>query len=125
MPSVVIVGASSDRSKFGNKAVRAFREKGYEVFPVHPKEAEIEGLKAYKSILDVPATHINMVSVYLAPATGMKVIEEIAKKKCDEVWLNPGAESDELIEKGESLGLTVIAACSIVGIGSSPGKFGA
>ena len=123
MPSVVVVGASSDRSKFGNKAVRAFREKGYDVYPVHPKEAEIEGIKAYKSILDVPATHINMVTVYLNPAVGLKVIEEIAKKKCDEVWLNPGAESDELMEKGEALGLTMIAACSIVGIGASPSKF--
>ena len=123
MPSVVVVGASSDRSKFGNKAVRAFREKGYDVYPVHPKEAEIEGIKAYKSILDVPAPHINMVTVYLNPAVGLRVIEEIAKKKCDEVWLNPGAESDELMEKGEALGLTMIAACSIVGIGASPSKF--
>lgn len=123
MPSVVVIGASSDRSKFGNKAVRAFKEKGYDVYPVHPKEAEIEGIKTYKSILDVPAAHINMVTVYLNPAVGMKVIEEIAKKKCDEVWLNPGAESDELMEKGEALGLTMIAACSIVGIGSSPAKF--
>ncbi len=124
MPTVAIIGASSDRSKFGNKAVRAFQQKGYQVFPVHPKEAAIEGIPAFKSILDIPAITLDMVSVYLPPALGMKVIEEIAKKKCGEVWLNPGAESDELIAKAESLGLKVIAACSIVGIGTSPGQFG-
>ncbi len=123
MPSVAIIGASTDRSKFGNKAVRAFREKGYTVYPINPKEAEVEGIKAYKSILEVPAEHLDMISVYLPPQVGLKVIEDIAKKKCDEVWLNPGAESDELIAKGEELGLTMIAACSIVGIGTSPSQF--
>ena len=59
-----------------------------------------------------------MVSLYLAPELGMKVIEDIAKIKVEEVWLNPGAESDELVEKGEALGLNIIQACSIVAAGS-------
>lgn len=120
MPSIVIIGASSDRSKFGNKAVRAFMKKGFAVYPVNPKETEIEGLKAYKSILDIPEESFDMVSVYLPPTVGMKAIEEIAKKKVKEVWFNPGAESPELTAKAEKLGLTVIEACSIVSVGVNP-----
>ena len=83
----------------------------------------IEGHKTYASILQVPEKELDMVSLYLPPQVGMKVIEEVAKVKCKEVWLNPGSESEELIEKAESLGLNVIQACSIVGVGSSPNRY--
>ena len=123
MPNIAIIGASPERHKFGNKAVRVFQAKGYEVYPVHPTAETIEGLKTYKSILDIPEDEFDMVSFYLPPPVGMKVIEQVAKKKVKEVWFNPGAESDELIEKAESLGLTVISACSIVSVGASPSDF--
>lgn len=123
MPTIAIIGASQDRNKFGNKAVRVFADKGYKVYPIHPKLSEIEGHKTYSSILQVPEKEIDMVSFYLPPQVGLKVIEEVAKVKCKEVWLNPGSESDELVEKAESLGLTVIQACSIVGVGSSPNRY--
>lgn len=80
MPNIVIIGASEDRTKFGNKAVRAFAMKGYTVYPVNPKSEKIEGLKVYRSILEVPAETIDMVSMYLAPSLGMKVIE-VQKRK--------------------------------------------
>jgi uncharacterized protein len=120
MKSVVIIGASSDRAKFGNKAVRAFQQQGYTVYPVNPKEAEIEGLPAFKSIREVPVRP-EMVSVYLPPAVLLKVLPDIAAKGCDELWLNPGTESDEVLAEAERLGLKVIQACSIVAVGVSPG----
>ena len=123
MPTIAIIGASQDRSKFGNKAVRVFADKGYKVYPIHPKETTIEGHKVYRSVLDIPEAKLDMVSLYLSPQVGMKVIEEVAKKPCREVWLNPGAESPELMAKAEQLGLNVIAACSIVGVGSNPGSY--
>ncbi len=116
-PTIAIVGASADRSKFGNRAVRAYAAHGYEVYPVHPKEERIEGLKCYRSVLEIPV-RLNRVSLYLPPAVGLKVIEEVAKKKPDELFLNPGSESDELIAKAESLGLKVIVACSITDVES-------
>jgi predicted CoA-binding protein len=119
MNTVAIIGASIDRAKFGNKAVRAFRQQGYLVYPVNPKEPEIEGLTAFKSILDVPSRP-NMVSIYLPPPVLLKVLPDIAAKGCDELWLNPGTESDEVLEEAERLGLKVIQACSIVAIGVSP-----
>ena len=108
-----------DRQKFGNKAVRAFRQQGYTVFPINPKESEIEGLPAFKRIGDVPVRP-QMVSVYLPPPLLVKILPEIAAKGCDELWLNPGTESDEVLAEAERLGLNVIQACSIVGVGVSP-----
>ena len=119
MKSVAIIGASIDRAKFGNKAVRAFKQKGFTVYPINPKESEVEGIPSFKSILDIP-DRPGMVSVYLPPPVLVKVLPDIAKKGCDELWLNPGTESDEVLQEAERLGLSVIQACSIVAIGVSP-----
>ena len=119
MRTVAIIGASSDRSKFGNKAVRAFRDRGYRVFPVNLREAEIEGVQAFKSIRDVPVRP-QMISVYLAPPLLLGLLPDIAARGCDELWLNPGTESDEVLTEAERLGLNAIQACSIVGVGVSP-----
>ena len=116
---VAVIGASSNRNKFGNRAVRAFRQQGYTVVPVNPHEAEVEGLKAYASVLDVPMP-IDMASLYVPPHIGQQVIAEIAQKGIAEVWLNPGAESDELIARARALHIQPIVACSMVAIGENP-----
>jgi len=119
MVSVAILGASNDPVKFGNQAVRAFQQQGYTVYPVNPKETLIESLPVFKSILDVPARP-DMVSVYLPPPILLKILPDIAAKGCDELWLNPGTESGEVLAEARKLRLNVIQACSIVGIGVSP-----
>ncbi len=119
---VAVIGASSNRQKFGNRAVRAFQSQGYEVIPINPREREVEGLKAYASVLDVPGS-IDMATLYVPPEIGERVIEDIARKDIGEVWLNPGADSDALIEHARSLNLKPIVACSIVGIGQNPYNF--
>ena len=116
---VAVIGASNDRSKFGNRAVRAFQQQGYTVIPINPHQADVEGLKTYASVLDVPGT-IDMASIYLPPEIGEQVIGEIAQKGISEVWLNPGAESDELIARAKALHIQPIVACSIVAIGENP-----
>ena len=120
--TVAIVGASADRRKFGNKAVRAFLAQGYTVVPIHPRLAEVEGLKAYPSVVDVPGP-IDMASVYVHPEIGMTLLAGFHAKQIPEIWFNPGAESDDLIAEARRLRLNVIEACSIVGIGLSPSRF--
>ena len=120
--SVAVIGASHDRRKYGNKAVRAYRENGYTVFPVNPNEATIEGLKAYPN-LDAISEPIDYISLYVPPAVGMKLLPAIAAKQPKEVWLNPGSESDDLIEAAADLHLRVIVACSIVALGLDPHDF--
>jgi predicted CoA-binding protein len=116
---VAVIGASNNRRKFGNRAVRAYLDQGYTVVPINPHEHEVEGLKAYASVLDVPGT-IDMASLYVPPDVGEQIIDEIARKQIAEVWLNPGAESDELIARARALSLKPIVACSIVALGRNP-----
>ena len=120
--TVAVVGASSDRHKFGNKALRAFQAEGYRVIPVNPHETEIEGLRAYASVLDVPDP-IDMATVYVQPDVALQLLPEFEQKAIPEIWLNPGAESSEVLAEAKRRRLNVIAACSIVGIGRNPYSF--
>jgi predicted CoA-binding protein len=117
--TVAVIGASNDRRKFGNRALRAFRRQGYTVIPINTHESTVEGLQAYRSVLDVPGP-IDMATLYVPPEIGEQVIDEVAKKKIPEVWFNPGSESDHLIARARSLSIKPIVACSIVGIGENP-----
>lgn len=119
MKTVAVLGASADRNKYGNKAVRAFRQQGYKVFPINPKEEQIEGLRAFKTVSQLPSRP-NKISVYLPPQVLLNLLPDIAAKGCDELWLNPGTESDAVVEEAERLGLNVIQACSILALGVSP-----
>src|SRR5258708_15192438 len=100
-PTIAIIGASTDRRKFGNRPVGAYARQGYEVYPIHPTAETIEGHPVYRSILDLPTDALDRVSFYVPPEVGLRVIEEVARKPVREVWLNPGAESPELIAKGQ------------------------
>ncbi|MGH9307783.1 MAG: CoA-binding protein [Vicinamibacterales bacterium] len=116
---VAVIGASSNRHKFGNKALRAFERQGYEVLAINPNEAEVEGHRTYPSVLDVPGP-IDMATMYVPPRVGVQVIEQIARKGIPEVWLNPGADGAEVLRRARELGVNTIQACSIMGIGESP-----
>lgn len=122
MKTVAVIGASSNRDKFGNKALRAFANRGYTVIPINPTEREVEGYKTYPSVLDVPHP-IDAATVYVPPHAGVVVMEELAKKGVPSVWLNPGADSPEVVARGRELGLRVMLACSIIAIGESPGRY--
>lgn len=121
---VIILGASRSREKFGNKAVRAFAAQGHRVYPVNPFADEIEGIQAYKSLAALPVDEVDRVSVYLHPEVGITLLEEIQRLQPAEVWFNPGSDSPELLAKAAEMGLPVIQACSILGIGRSPSEFG-
>ena len=77
---IAVVGASSDRGKFGNRAVRAFLRQGYDVRPVNPNEETIEGLPVYQTIADIPGP-VDIVSLYVPAAIGIGLLEAIAAKQ--------------------------------------------
>ena len=122
MKTVAVIGASSDRGKFGNKALRSIRNQGYKVIPINPTEKEVEGEKAYVSILDYDGP-IDEATMYVNPRVGEKVLDDIAAKGVATVWLNPGADGANVVARAKALGLNAIRACSIIAIGDSPSRY--
>jgi predicted CoA-binding protein len=119
MPSVAVIGASNAPQKFGNKAVRAYLRQGWTVYPVNPNETIVEGLKVYRTLAEVPGP-VDRVSMYVPPSVGITLLDAIKAKGTTELFLNPGSESDDLLERATALGLDPIQACSIVDIGERP-----
>jgi uncharacterized protein len=117
--TVAVIGASSSRHKFGNRALRAFERQGFTVIAINPNEREVEGHKTYPTVLDYPG-HIDMATVYIPPRLGVPVMEQLAQKGVPEVWLNPGADGPEVVARARELGLNTIQACSIISIGENP-----
>jgi predicted CoA-binding protein len=120
--TVAVIGASNDRRKFGNKALRAFAAEGYTVIPVNPHETEVEGHRAYASVLDIPG-NVDTATVYVQPDVGLRLLAEFEQKGIGEIWINPGADSEALLAEARRRRLKVIAACSIVGIGQNPSSY--
>jgi predicted CoA-binding protein len=111
--TIAVVGASADPAKYGNMAVRAWQEAGWTVYPVNPREEQIEGLTAYPTILDIPG-EVQVATMYVPPPLGMRIADKIIEKGIAQVYLNPGAGSVELRQKLENAGIEVLEACSII-----------
>ena len=116
--SFAVVGASTDRSKYGNKVLRCYQQHGREVYPINPKAPEVEGLKAYASLADLPVP-VPAISVITPPPATERMVREAAAAGVKHVWMQPGAESPEAVRTAESLGLNVIAngPCLLVVMG--------
>jgi len=120
--TVAIVGASTDRSKYGNKSVRAHLKAGWEVYPVNPNADQIEGLKCYPDVTSVPGK-LDRVSVYLPPKVSRQFLDEWAASGASECFSNPGAADVDLLEEARVKGVHVVDACSIVDLGLKPSMF--
>lgn len=102
-----VVGTTEDTSKFGYKVYKKLKNHGFNVYPVNPKFDEIEGEKCYHSLTDI-SDKIDVISLIVNPKIGMEVIEKAKEKGVKHVWCQPGAESQELIEKAKSYGINII-----------------
>lgn len=113
-----VVGASQDRSKYGNKVLRAYLQNKRAVYPINPTADEVEGLKAYPSLADLPEA-VHGVSIITPPRVTETVVEQAGKLGIKNVWMQPGAESSSAMESGERLGMNVIGGgpCLLVILG--------
>lgn len=119
---VAIIGASGDRHKYGNKALRSYKAAGHDVYPVNPNETEVEGHKTYPSATDIPE-RIDQALLYVPPSVGINVLDSIAQAGIIHVYVNPGAGNPELLARGRELGLNMIEDCAIIAIGDTPSRY--
>ena len=95
--SVAVVGASGEPAKYSHVALQHLLQRGYAVYPVNPKGGAILGQTVYRTVSEIPMERLDRVSMYVPPEVGLQILPEIARKGCDELWLNPGSESPELV----------------------------
>lgn len=121
--TIAVIGASSDRRKYGNKCVRAYQRAGYRVYPINLSEEEVEGEPVTRRVTEVPAD-LDLIALYLPPPRTLKVLPEIAEKGArNGVFFNPGTWDAAVIAEAERLGIPVRRECAIVAAGFSPAMF--
>jgi uncharacterized protein len=106
---IALVGASrsNDKNKFGNFAATELKQRGYEVYLVHPQADTINGEVSYPNLGALPGK-VDGVLVILPATKSTPVLQEAAALGIRNVWLQQGGESPELIELGERLKLNMV-----------------
>jgi predicted CoA-binding protein len=112
-----VVGASTDRSKYGNKVLRAYLQNQRDAVPVNPSAEEVEGIRAYHDLASVP-DGIDAVSIITPPAVTEKVVAQALERGIKHIWMQPGAESPAAIAAAEKSGANVISGgpCVLVAL---------
>lgn len=110
-----VVGASVDRSKYGNRVLRCYQANGLDVVPVNPKENVIEGLACVASVAQL-ADDVESLSIITPPPVTEQVVEQAIAKGIKNIWMQPGAESPAAVARCRENGINVIAdgSCLLV-----------
>lgn len=103
-----VVGASNNRSKYGNKVLRVYLQNNKKVYPVNPNEEKIEELEVIKSVRELPDI-VKSISIITPPNVTEKVVDEAIAKGIENIWMQPGAENEKSIEKCKQHNINVIA----------------
>lgn len=113
-----VVGASSDRRKYGNKVLRVFLQNEYSVVPVNPNAAHVEGHESFADLTKIPERPLS-ISIITPPAVTEQVVQQAIAIGVQHVWLQPGAESATAIELCEDAGINIIHSgpCILVVLG--------
>ena len=111
--TVAVLGASPKPARFSHKAIVALRQAGHRVLPINPGQSEIDGLTCYP---DLPACpdKIDTITVYVNPFILVRRVDDMINVQPRRVIMNPGTESDEVIERLEAAGIEVIRDCTLV-----------
>jgi uncharacterized protein len=103
-----VAGASNDRSKYGNKVLRAYRDRGLKAYAVNPREKDVEGEPAWPDVASLPEK-VRVLSVITQPAVTEQLVEEASKAGIRRIWMQPGAESPAAVRRAQELGIAVIS----------------
>ncbi|MCK4904698.1 CoA-binding protein [bacterium] len=95
--SFAVVGSFRNETKYAYQIFKTLIEKGYEVFPVNMNISKVEGRVCYKTISDIPYS-VDVVDIVTPPSVTEDILKECLQKGIKRVWLQPGAESQEVVK---------------------------
>lgn len=110
-----VVGSFKNESKYAYQILKDLTRKGMKVYPVHPQLKEVEGLKCYPTVLDIPIA-VEVVDVVTSPQVTEQIVEQCAQRGISRVWMQPGAESEQAIKFCQENKIKVVyKACMMLG----------
>lgn len=109
---VAIVGASNKPDRYAFRAMQMLLEHDHQVFLVHPRVTEINGVKVYSSLNQL--SQIDTVTMYVREELSQTMEQDLRALKPKRVIFNPGAENPSLAKNLEDQGVEVVQACTLV-----------
>ena len=112
--TVAVIGASDDPDKYGYRIYRDLKGKGFTVFAVNPNRDSVDGDPAYRSLDDLPERPTILDFVVPPPLT-LAILRRAKERNLTTVWIQPGAESPEVLSYLDDEGFEYLAnACIMV-----------
>lgn len=112
--TVAVVGATDDSGKYGSVIYRDLKSKGFTVYPVNPNRATVDGDPAYATVADLPERP-TILNIVVPPGQTMDVLEEARQAGLMNVWVQPGAGDERVVDYLEENGFSYLAnACIMV-----------
>jgi predicted CoA-binding protein len=110
---IAVVGATDNPDKFGHAIYRDLKRKGYRLFPVNPNRDAVDGDRAYPNLQSLPETP-DIVNLVVPPEISLTVALECLLLGIENLWLQPGAESPEVLEYLQENGFNYVAGACIM-----------
>lgn len=110
---VAILGASNNPSRYAYMAFTMLKQYGHEPLPVSPKLEELEGVKVYPRLSEIPG-EVDTLTMYVGPELSNKLKDEILQRKPKRVIFNPGSENPALEQDLERAGIHIVHGCTLV-----------
>ena len=112
--TIALVGATDNESKYGHTIFLDLKRKGYRVYPVNPRRDTVQGEKAYSKLADIPEPP-SIVNFVIPPRFTLHVLKQCLELGLMNVFIQPGAESPEVMEFVQENGFNYLAnACIMV-----------
>ena len=92
-----LVGATANTSKNGYRIFKNLTRRGYEVYPVNPGMEELEGVKCYHRLTDIPVK-VDVVDFVVPPNVTEEILKECKRLGLERIWLQPGSESEAALD---------------------------
>lgn len=105
----VVIGDVTNETKYAYRILKKFREKGYRVSGIHPKN----GHEVYKDLKSVPY-EIDAIDLCINPKLGLEFIKEAKELNINKVLIQPGAESKEILDYCRENDIVAIEDCALV-----------
>ncbi|KAG8741185.1 hypothetical protein FRC10_003230 [Ceratobasidium sp. 414] len=121
-PKFAVVGASKDQTKWGTKILKWYLDRKIPVTPVHPKESELEGVNAVKSLKELESPTTTSVSIITNPKVSLAILKEGKELGVPAFWLQPGADDEEVrkyVEQEKLEGRVVLGGPCVLVSGDS------
>ncbi|KAF9462449.1 NAD-P-binding protein [Collybia nuda] len=97
-PAFAVVGASKDQTKYGTRVLNWYKERNFDITPVHPKEDELEGIKTLNNISQLPSPTTTSVSIITPPKVTLDILQQAKRLSIPALWLQPGAEDAVVLD---------------------------